>query len=80
VAALLKQQEITKEKSMYSGEQVTEKVTEVTTQLQATEFHPLWVAGSFFVVYSLAAILGIALGVRRRIGQINNQSGGLEFR
>ena len=79
IAALLKQPEITKESSTYSGEHVTQKVTEVATQLHATEFHPLWVAGSFFVVFSLMAIVGIALGVRRRVGTINNTSAGVKL-
>lgn len=30
------------------------------------KLHPLWVAGSFFAAYSIFAIIGIAVGIRRR--------------
>lgn len=72
IAALVKQPETTKETSTYLEDHVVTKVVEVTAQLPATELHPLWVAGSFFAVFSLAAILGIGLGVRRRVGAIGN--------
>lgn len=52
VASLLKQPETT--------------TSVITITNPPTEMHPLWVAGSFFALYSIFAIIGIVLGVRRR--------------
>ena len=71
IAALVRQPERTTERSTYVGDHVTEKITEVTLPSQAAHFHPLLVLGSFFVAYSVLAIIGIRLGVAHRAGGIS---------
>lgn len=66
VAALLQQRQKTVESFTYTGDQITEKVTEVTIPSQFAEFHPLWVLGSFLFAYGFLAVLGIVLGVSCR--------------
>lgn len=79
VATLLKQPETTTETNTYSGEQLLQKITAITATSQASELHPLWVAGSFFAVYSIFAIIGVAVGVRRRNGTVGRKPGGIKL-
>jgi hypothetical protein len=79
VVSLLKQPETTTETNTYSGEQLVQKITAITMTNQPAELHPLWVAGSFFAVYSMFAIMGVALGVRRRNGMVGTGSGGINI-
>jgi hypothetical protein len=62
IVALLEQPETTTETNTYSGEYLIKKVTEITVPNQATELHPIWVAGSFFAAYCIAAMIGSAVG------------------
>jgi len=66
IATALKGPATTTETYEYLGELVAKKVTEVTTPPQMDLLSPLSVLGSFFVVYSLLAILGILLGASQK--------------
>ena len=65
VAALLARPTQVTETSTSSGTQVIQKVTTTVTSSEGL-LHPLTVLGSFFVVFSLLAILGIIGGVLLR--------------
>jgi hypothetical protein len=80
IAALLRAPQTTTEQTTYDGEHITKKVVDIVNKTEVTELHPLWVVGSFFVVFGLSTIVGIALGVRRRNETINKKPGGIKLR
>lgn len=65
VTALLRAPQITKETTT-STAGVTEKVITTGPSTEGILLHPLSVLGSFFLVYSLFAVLGIGVGMFTR--------------
>ena len=60
--ALLEGPERTTERSVYTGEQLTEKVVETGLIDPASYVAALHVIGAFLVAYSIMAIIGIVIG------------------
>ena len=69
VSALIARPQQVTEKSVYTGTQLSEKIT-TTVTLSDAAIHPLAVLGSFFLAFALVAIVGIIGGVLAREGKL----------
>ena len=68
VAALLGQTEEVTETSTYLNSQLAEKTTKTVTSVSDGSLHPISVLGSFFLVFSVLAIVGVVGGALLKKG------------
>jgi len=66
IVAVVQQPHKTTETTTYTGDHVTQQVTETTFSSPSAHLYPLGLLAGFFIAYSMFAIVGVLLGVENR--------------